>query len=533
MKKNGIIILYCILGIILFFGFFYGLGSYPLLDVDETRYVDMARGMFNSKDYLTLYLNREYFFEKPPLYFWLECISFHIFGGRINEWTARLPIVILSLLPTGFLIALCRKIKNDLFAIVTTTVLFTSLEYVILTKIAILDSVLTSLVACSVLCYFLTFFVQDKNKKYFWILTYIFSGLAVMAKGIPGVAIPALIIFVSSFVFKSWKETFKYSWGILLFLLLTLPWHIIMLKMYPHLFFREYIYKHHILRFLGSKVIGRVHPWYFLIVTLLWGLFPHIFVLFSKIKPPEDFKLNLKDDYTKFMILNSIAVVTILLFFSSSATKLITYILPIYPFFAVLIGAIWYKFINYDDRAVKISLIVLNTIFSIAAIGMIFCAMFLPPEIYIKFQQVQKVSLFTLIPFSILNWIFILKNMRLKLFMSLGLMMALTLGIVTPCAFNFIYAFGQDDLMNFAQYARENKYTISTYLTGGRFSLLYYSHQPKIIFKTEEDTNWLRQELKKKNNIVIARNREIQNLPLKIKKRGIKYSIIQGGTYEE
>jgi len=71
------------------------IGAYPLLEPDETRYVTMARDMLDSKDYMTLYLNGEYFFEKPPLFFWLENFSFHFFG-YINEFTARFPVAMLS-----------------------------------------------------------------------------------------------------------------------------------------------------------------------------------------------------------------------------------------------------------------------------------------------------------------------------------------------------------------------------------------------------------------------------------------------------
>ena len=126
-----------------------------------------------------------------------------------------------------------------------------------------------------------------------------------------------------------------------------------MLKIYPNLFFQEYIYKHHILRFLGSNVIHRSEPWYFYFITLLWGLFPHIFVLFSKISGIKNIKFDLKDDYSRFLLLNTIAVLSILGFFSLSSTKLITYILPIYPFFAVIIGAIWFKYIKNDEELNK------------------------------------------------------------------------------------------------------------------------------------------------------------------------------------
>ena len=52
----------CCLAIIFYFIFFHNIGTYALMDVDETRYVSMAKDMFNTKDFMTLYLNNEYFF---------------------------------------------------------------------------------------------------------------------------------------------------------------------------------------------------------------------------------------------------------------------------------------------------------------------------------------------------------------------------------------------------------------------------------------------------------------------------------------
>ena len=42
--------------VVCYFIFFFNIGNYALMDVDETRYVSMARDMFHCKDFLTLYL---------------------------------------------------------------------------------------------------------------------------------------------------------------------------------------------------------------------------------------------------------------------------------------------------------------------------------------------------------------------------------------------------------------------------------------------------------------------------------------------
>ena len=521
MKKHHYIMLYLFLGFICFYGFFYGIGKYPLLDIDETRYVNMAREMFRTKDFLTLYLNGDYFFEKPPLYFWIECISFKL-SGAVSELSARLPMVLLSLLPTCLLFSLCQKVKSKRFAIITTAVLLTSLEYMFLTKIAILDSILTSLVTSSVLCFFYTFYAEEKNKKYFWLLTYVLSAFAVLAKGIPGIAVPALVITVSTIVFKTYKETFKYSWGIFVFLLVTLPWHIIMLNLHGSLFFQEYIIKHHIMRFLGSDVIHRNEPWYFYLLTLLWGLFPHVFVLLAKGLNIKNFEF--KD---KFLTLNLIAVLVILIFFSSSGAKLITYILPIYPFAAVLIGNIWIKHIFSPDKAVNYSLILLNTILTIAIIGLFITGFILPAQIYTAFPKVQFTGILILTPFVIFNWICLQKQKRLKLFLSVAVLMAFLSGFLTPYIYEFNYAFGQNDLMKYARFAKENHCTIAAYLTGKKYSLLYYGNQKEIDFQTDKNLDWLKKELNKKNNVVIIRNKYITDLPVKVLEKGVKYSLVQ------
>lgn len=436
------------------------LGAYPLLEPDETRYVTMARDMFTSGNYLTLYLNGEYFFEKPPLFFWLESLSFWFFKD-ISEFTARFPVVILSLLPLGLLFFLSEKVKNQKFAFLNSAILLTTLEYVLITKIAMLDSVLTSLVSSSVLCYFFTFFVSEENKKYFWYSCYILMGLAVLAKGIPGVVIPAGTILAGTIIFRTYKETLKnMPVGIVLFLIIALPWHIIMLLKHGSLFFNEYIIKHHLMRFLGAEVIHRNEPVYFYFVTLLWGLFPWIFSLLSSLRKPR--KFNLENGYDKFLVLNITAILVILLFFSCSGAKLITYILPVYPFFAVLIGHIWY------ERSMK------------------------------KFMVIVAV-------------------------------MTILGGFASPFGYKLDYSFGQNDLMQFAKMAKDNNYTISTYKTGKKYSLLYYSGLKNVEFHTGENPEWLRNELCRKNNYLIVRNKEIKDLPVntEIVKQGVKYSIIK------
>lgn len=531
MRKK-ILQIYLILLLAGIFGFFIFLGSYALLDVDETRYVHMAEQMFKTKDFMTLYLNGDYFFEKPPMFFWLECSSFKIFGS-INEFTARLPIVLLSFLPVSLLFDLCRRVKNIKFAFICTLTLLTSFEYVILSKIAILDSVFTSFLTASCLCYLYTFYVKNKNKKYFWYLTYIFSALAVLTKGLPGIAIPVLLIGITSFIFKTQKESIKYSsLGIILFLLITLPWHIIMLKMYNSYFFEEYIYKHHILRFLGSPVIDRTKPWYFYLETLLWGFFPHIFVFISyladKIRKTKANPLPQLFAF-KFLGYNIITALIILVFFSISKGKLATYILPLYPFLSVVTGFIWLEYINKDNIFIKYALLSFNIFIAAATVAACFAKLVLPSDIYCSFKPVQITFILLCMPFAVYNIFLIYKNYRLKLFISLCFFTSLFIGILTPVIYNFNYSFGQNDLMLYAKSAKDENKTISTYLTGKKYSLLFYSGLSYIDYKLEKDNKWFIKELNKKNNILIVRNKDLKNLPsnIKIAEKGRKYSVIE------
>ncbi len=509
-EKKSILIF--VISAVFIITYIFFLGSYPLLDADETRYVGMAREMMKTNDFMTLYLNGNYFFEKPPLFFWIECISFKLFGA--SELTARLPIVLLSLMPLGLLFCLCAKAKGLKFAFISSIILMTTLEYAFLTKIAILDSVLASFCVSSVLCYFYTFFTHQKNKKWFWLLVYVFMGLAVLAKGIPGMAVPAGTIIISSVIFKSYKETFKSMlYGLPVFLIIALPWHILMFQTYPDLFYQEYIYKHHILRFLGSDVIHRNEPWYFYIITLIWGLTPYT-VMFLGIK-------NIKSD--KIITLNTVAGLWILVFFSLSGTKLITYILPVYPFLAVITAEIWSCYIEKDSKLLKYSIL---TVYSILVLGVIlfpFVSAYLLKEdagnMYLMQISLAGASFYLIRS--------IIKNERFNSFVFQAVFTALLIGFVTPLAYRIDYSFGENDLIRFAKFAKQKNYTISTYKTGARYSLLYYSELPKIDFHKNNNINWLNNELNKKNNLLIMRNRDIVHEDVKIKYNGVKYSAVE------
>ncbi|MGB0166506.1 MAG: ArnT family glycosyltransferase, partial [Luteibaculum sp.] len=69
--------------------FFFGIGQFHLFDWDEINFAECAREMIVSGEYTKVQMDFRPFWEKPPLFFWLQVISMKIFG--INEFAARFP----------------------------------------------------------------------------------------------------------------------------------------------------------------------------------------------------------------------------------------------------------------------------------------------------------------------------------------------------------------------------------------------------------------------------------------------------------
>jgi 4-amino-4-deoxy-L-arabinose transferase-like glycosyltransferase len=115
--------------------------------------------------------------------------------------------------------------------------------------------------------------------------------------------------------------------SIILFLLICVPWHIVVGIRNPE-FFHFYFIEQHILRY-ATKDIGHYQPAWYFIPCLIAGFFPWIVFL------PQSLTYQIKDKRNLFFVLWA---TLIFVFFSFSNSKLIPYILPIFPALAILTG---------------------------------------------------------------------------------------------------------------------------------------------------------------------------------------------------
>ena len=203
---------------------FWGLNFYPLLDVDETRYAIMSRDLAQSKDWNLLLLNSIPFLEKPPLYFWMVAASIKLFG-RFSEFAVRFPIALISSFLIFFTYYFGKKVLSRKFGLLSAIILLTSVFFLILSHVAILDMVLTVCIASGLYCAFLGFYATEKYKKYCWWGFWTFAGLGFLAKGILAIAIPTVIILLYCYLTKNLKSFFKplhLLVGLIIFLLISI-----------------------------------------------------------------------------------------------------------------------------------------------------------------------------------------------------------------------------------------------------------------------------------------------------------------------
>ena len=527
------------LGIIFYLIFFHNIGNYALMDVDESRYVLMAKDMFNTKDFFTLYLNNEYFFEKPPLYFWGECLSFAIFG-KINEFTARFPVALYGTLCCYLIYFIGKKVVSRLYGVIASLILATSLEFLILAKFAILDIVVSTCIGFSLCFGLIVYFCRENHKKYYWWLFYAFSALAVMAKGIPGFVVPFGSMFFVAIVAKKFKELFKPIYfipGTLIFLLIVLPWHIAMFKTYNPLFWDEYIVKHHLARFAGGEIIHRDEPFYFYIVTLLWGFFPWVISclavgiknLIQIIKNKTfTFKYEELNKPQQFMLYNTIIILFTFLFFSSSGTKLITYILPMYGALACIGAYVWKDYIENKNNVSLINKTnyFLGGLFLFTSLAGILTPLYLPQQLYQDISTVKTFCVVSTFAVGLAIILFTRKKIYAGVFASLVIFMSIFSAHATEKFFEIDYKFGQDDLIKYAKIADEHNKSLTTFDFGQKYSLIFYGNEPVTFYPDPILENMpadFQNKLKVEDNYLIIRKKDLKNIG------NIKYKVLADG----
>lgn len=325
----------------LFFGllYFFMLGGFPLANPDEGRYAEIPREMLASGDWVLPKLNDVVYFEKPPLVYWTTAISFSLFGQ--NEWAARGVAAFFALFGVLLTYAAGRGLYGRTAGFVAALVLGSSFLYFALARILILDMAVSVLMAGSLFMFALGVREQPgPRRRLFFYGLYVLAALATLAKGLIGVLLPGAVMFFWLLLFNRWASLrpFYLPTGSLLFLAVAAPWHVLAAQRNSE-WANFYFVHEHWLRFTTTEH-NRDKPFWFFIPILIVGVFPwtgyFLSALFSSLKGAWAQRKERAGAW--FLV---VWVAFIFLFFSKSHSKLIPYILPVFPALAVLLGA-WF-----------------------------------------------------------------------------------------------------------------------------------------------------------------------------------------------
>lgn len=352
-------------GLVLGFGAFLpfvllGLGSVSLLDPDEGLYGSIAREMADSEDWITPRFNGIRYLEKPPLYFWLTAATTALFGS--SEWAVRLWSA-LPALGTALLVwRLGKLLYGDRAGLLSAAIFLTSVGTIRYTHVAATDSLLIFSLTLSLYGFVMFSKGRASAAHYPWTSQLLFFGgmaLGFLSKGLIGVVFPLLIAGLFMVANGRYpvnsergsgsttaKLLFAHRYtigGLLFFLALVLPWHLLVAWKNPG-FFEFYILDNQLLRFLNGRAFVEddvpVTTVAFLFLTYIW-FFPWSMFLLAAWRYgfPGLYRVDSSDKRLRLVV--GLWALTVVAFFSLSGSKLEHYSLPAIPPLSLMVGAVW------------------------------------------------------------------------------------------------------------------------------------------------------------------------------------------------
>ncbi|MGZ4118879.1 MAG: ArnT family glycosyltransferase [Bacteroidia bacterium] len=354
LRYNLIIV---VAAIVLFVPF---LGAVHLFDWDEINFAECAREMLVTHDYFSVKINFQPFWEKPPVFIWMQALSMTIFG--INEFAARLPNAICGIVTLVVVFNIGRKLYDERFGLLWSLAFAGSFLPHFYFKSGIIDPWFNLFIFSGI--YYFILYSNDKNLRVL-LLSALFIGLGVLTKG-PVAALVFGLCFGVYWLFRRFQKVISTkhiiiyclavaSVGGLWFLMLILTGNAAIIKEF-------FLYQ---VRLFNTQDAGHGGPFYYHWLVLLIGCFPlSIFAL-------RAFKRSSYDTpYQKhFKLWMMILFWVVLILFSIVRTKIVHYSSLCYFPLSFLGAYAIYKLINEEIKWKRITSILLMTIAGIIGIA--------------------------------------------------------------------------------------------------------------------------------------------------------------------
>lgn len=325
--------LFSIVALFLFLG-------HNALWASEDRWAEIAREMLITGDLLHPALNWQVYFDKPHLTYWL-ILPFAIVRGGFDEFIVRIPSALAGLAGLWGTLMLSKKLFDRRTALLAGWMLLTCYGFLFWARTAAAD---TANLAAIILAVAYFYQVEEKATFHRYLIFYLICFLGALAKGLPALVMPFVVIAPHLLAEKRWLKHLRVSNFLAFFLaagLYFLPFYLAsILPMEPPLRAQgnelsglELVWRENIVRVFDA--FDHKDPFYSYFYNLPRTLLPWVLVIGVSIAGMVRNWKKLPPPVRELMI----GTLAMFVLFCCSTSRRWYYILPVMPFCAVLAAA--------------------------------------------------------------------------------------------------------------------------------------------------------------------------------------------------
>jgi len=293
------------------------LGHVHLFDWDEINFAECAREMIVSKDYMRMQIDYMPFYEKPPLFIWMQVLSMKTLG--ISDYAARLPDALTGIATLLSLYYVGKRVADRQTGLWWTILYAATWLPQLYFKSGIIDPVFNYFIF---LAFFQVYLFRQGNRPILHaILAGLFLGLAVMTKGPVAIVVAGIALVVYLVLNRGFRGFQWWHFLVLAFvcLFVTSIWFGLEVYLHGWTFLREFI--SYQAGLFSQNIADHEEPWYYHPIVLLLGCFP-ISLLFFQSGKPFSAVPPASLDFRRWM---QILFWVVLILFSIVKTKIVHY----------------------------------------------------------------------------------------------------------------------------------------------------------------------------------------------------------------